>query len=91
MLHEGLKKLGVKHLFNVGKTPLFIPIMVDNRNIIRRALFSENIFVPIHWPNEDASLQGNNELYEVELSLICDQRYDQGDMERILRGIENTM
>ncbi len=90
-LHEGLLKLGVKHLYNDERIPLFIPIMVHDRNKIRKKLFSENIFVPIHWPNEDAKIQGSNELYETELSLICDQRYDKEDMERILRGIENAM
>ncbi len=90
-LHEGLVKLRVKHLYNANKIPLFIPIMTKDRNKIRRALFSESIFAPVHWPNEDAKIQGNNELYETELSLICDHRYDQEDMERILHGIENAM
>ncbi|XME02214.1 hypothetical protein QYZ88_016295 [Lachnospiraceae bacterium C1.1] len=90
-LHEGLLKLGIKHLYNADRVPLFIPIMVYNRNKIRKALFSENIFSPIHWPNKDAKIQGSNELYETELSLICDQRYNEEDMERILRGIENAV
>ncbi len=54
-------------------------------------LFNENIFVPIHWPVEDVDMQGNNNLYKMELSLICDQRYEKEDMERIIRGIENAM
>ena len=90
-LHEGLVKLGVKHLYNENTIPFFIPIMTKDRNKIRKSLISQNIFAPIHWPNNDPKIQGNNELYETELSLICDQRYDQEDMERILRGIENAL
>ena len=90
-LHKGLQRLNIEHLYDSSKIPLFIPIIHKNRNQIRKALFADNVFPPVHWPVIDADAQGNNELYEIELSLICDQRYDEEDMERILRGIENAL
>ncbi len=90
-LHNGLEQLGIQHLFNPRRVPLFIPMLVENRDKIRKSMFSENIFLPIHWPVEDYETQGDNELYRTELSLICDQRYDEEDMERIIRGIEKAM
>lgn len=65
--------------------PMFVPILVDPlvRNDLRQELINERIYCPIHWPV--SSLHGEcNELYDMELSLICDQRYGIADMERII-------
>lgn len=91
VLHEGLEQLNVRHLYDEDKIPLFVPIIVPNRDRLRKRFFSENIFTPVHWPVESEELQGTNELYGTELSLICDQRYDEADMERILRVIRDEM
>ena len=91
ILHEGLEKLNIRHLYDGAKTPLFVPIIVPNRDRLRKRLFSEMIFAPVHWPVESKELQGTNELYGTELSLICDQRYDGSDMERILHVIKDEM
>ena len=68
--------------------PLFVPILVDPlvRRDLRFVLIKESIYCPIHWPV--SSYHGEcNELYDMELSLICDQRYDIADMERIISVI----
>lgn len=70
--------------------PLFVPIMVSPllRNDLRSALIKENIYCPIHWAK--SPLHGKcNDLYDTELSLICDQRYDIKDMERMFRVIKD--
>ena len=90
-LHNGLEKMNIHHLYNPDRVPLFIPIVIDNRDKVRSFLFSKNIFVPVHWPLKDKNTQGNNELYSKELSLVCDQRYDEKDMEKILRAIEYSL
>ena len=90
-LHKGLQRLNIEHLFDPSRIPLFIPIIHKNRDQIRKVLFADNVFPPVHWPVMNVAAQGNNELYNVELSLICDQRYDVEDMDRILRGIENAL
>lgn len=91
ILHEGLEQLNIQHLYDEDKTPLFVPIIVPNRDGLRKRFFSEMIFAPVHWPVVSKDLQGTNELYTNELSLICDQRYDEADMERILRVIRDEM
>lgn len=62
--------------------PLFIPIMAANgkRDDLRQHLISNNVYCPVHWPNEDK----REGIEKEELSLICDQRYNEKDMEYIL-------
>lgn len=71
--------------------PLFVPILVPGgqRDALRRYLIQQEIYCPVHWPltalhriGEDAK-----QLYENELSLVCDQRYTTEDMRRIAEAI----
>lgn len=63
-------------------TPLFLPIFMktEDRDALRKHLISKGIYCPIHWPEvmgAEAGVRVN------ELSLICDQRYAEGDMRTI--------
>lgn len=87
ILHQTLISMGIEHVFSEGKVPLFVPIFIhksEKRDLLRKHFFDNNIFCPIHWPQEGKDLSGENELYQSELSLICDQRYGADDMKRIL-------
>lgn len=63
-----------------GDCPLFVPILLDNkdeRDSLRRYLTANAIYCPIHWPkpsliSKDAM---TSDIYDRELSLLCDQRY----------------
>lgn len=72
--------------------PLFVPIFLENnkRNNLRKHLIEKSIYCPIHWGiSEYHSLHDHiKEIYDTELSIICDQRYDLSDMERIADTIE---
>lgn len=70
--------------------PLFVPILVElgDRGALRQRLIDEKIYCPIHWP-KSAYYCGHNALYDTELSLICDQRYDATDMQRLLCVIKD--
>lgn len=83
-LHTELEKLGIKHIYHSECIPLFIPIFLKDRTEIRKEMFKNNIFTPVHWPYESEAVNGfiKNQLYETELSLICDQRYSLADMKR---------
>lgn len=86
ILHESIEKSStVKLLFDESAMdcPLFVPIVVDchERNNIRRFLSNYKIYCPIHWPHPNEECTSN--LYDMEISLICDQRYDENDMLRI--------
>lgn len=91
VLHDGLNRLGIRHIFNPDSVQLFVPIFLDSvkRNQVRRAMFQNNIFCPIHWPYVSDEINGINELYDTELSLICDQRYDEDNMREILNIFEH--
>lgn len=89
ILHEGLEWLGIAHIYKKDIVPFFVPIILKNRDKIRGKLFGQCIFCPVHWPHESEELQGNNILYSEELSLICDQRYDENDMRLIVEILEH--
>lgn len=61
--------------------PLFVPIKVEKRDALRKFLINNDVYLPIHWANYD--LNGK------ELSLVCDQRYDESDMIRICDLIDS--
>lgn len=67
--------------------PLFVPILVPyGRNELRKYLIANSIYCPIHWPLSDLhrGISSRAEIvYDQELSLICDQRYEPKDMLRI--------
>lgn len=91
-LHFELEKLGIKHIYNSDRVPFFIPVFLENRDEVRKEMFKNNVFTPVHWPYESDILNGQkkNKLYETELSLICDQRYSMDDMKRQVKVLGCT-
>ena len=73
-------------------TPMFVPISVPDgkRDILRRHLIKNEIYCPVHWPvSEYHKLDERTaHIYQNELSLICDQRYTEEDMYRIVGTIK---
>ena len=78
--------------------PMFVPVLVPNgkRNSLRRHLIDNKIYCPIHWPVSEYHLGEKHELedrvekiYANELSLVCDQRYSEEDMKRIVDVIRS--
>jgi hypothetical protein len=73
--------------------PLFVPVFfetTEQRNAVRRKLIDAQIYCPIHWPKNQLvtpEMQVNR-IFDSELSLICDQRYDISDMQRIIETIQ---
>ena len=73
--------------------PLFVPILVKKgRDQLRKHLIDQQIYCPVHWPLSDLH-RGISEragkIYHQELSLLCDQRYGEDDMNRIVQQITN--
>lgn len=66
--------------------PLFLPIFLEkkDRESLRAYLISRGIYCPVHWPEVMGAPVG---IRENELSLICDQRYGEGDMQEIADAI----
>jgi len=73
--------------------PMFVPVLVPNgeRNELRRHLINNEIYCPIHWPVSEYHQLGDKKienLYANELSLVCDQRYTEEDMNRMVDVIQ---
>ena len=89
-LIEGIKEMNIKEitlLFDDIKNdvPLFVPISTDFRNDLRKYFIENAVYLPVHWPLTEVHKKDNvNSIYDTELSLVCDQRYDISDMQRIL-------
>ena len=91
ILYEGLRNK-IEFMFDeeLIDCPLFVPMIIrEKRDEIRRYLAENNIYCPVHWPRPLADCSSN--LYDIELSLICDQRYDENDMERIVSVLNNKL
>ncbi|MBR4031419.1 MAG: hypothetical protein IKJ07_01655 [Clostridia bacterium] len=71
-------------------SPMFVPILLDPiiRDDLRHKLICEKIYCPIHWPESPYHAK-RNEWQAMELSLVCDQRYDITDMERVVSVIKD--
>ena len=89
VLYEGLKEK-VQFLFPIEDMdcPLFVPILLQNRKRTRKILTSNQIYCPVHWPKPDGC---DSNLYEQELSLVCDQRYDEKDMSRMVSILKTLL
>ena len=72
--------------------PMFVPVLVPagQRDKLRRLLIINDIYCPVHWPVSryhilDEQMQY---IYENELSFVCDQRYTEKDMTRVVEVIK---
>lgn len=92
VLIKGLKDLpGIELIHRAMDdcdVPLFVPIVVrKGRNELRKHLIENKVYCPVHWPLSDYHNEISSrgvELYDAELSIICDQRYDISDMKHIV-------
>ena len=64
--------------------PSFIPLLVPDRDGLRRHLKSQSIFLPVHWPPPDGV---RNDIYDSIISVPVDDRYDPSDMAHIATAI----
>ena len=93
-LTQGLRRIdGVEPLlrFDPDDVPLGVPVLCDDRDRIRRALIAQRIYCPVHWvlPPAVAADRFPHE-HSVQariLTLVCDQRYDEADMDRTLDAL----
>ena len=47
-------------------------------------MIQRNIYCPAHWPNYNNSM---NEIYKKEISLICDQRYNERTIDEYINEL----
>ena len=82
-----LAQIGIKPILPLAedRVPLFVPILLENRDDVRRSLFQNGIFFPVHWPIDGMPVKRGTEMAVLELSLIIDQRYTEREMDEIVR------
>lgn len=79
-------------------TPLYLPVYISGiRGKLQKHMAKNEIYMPVHWPMPkiwQKTLTKNAEyIYENILSIPCDQRYSNKDMDRIAKTLsmyENT-
>ena len=87
IIHDKLRNLNIDFLIsslNESDTLLFVPILLEEerREKLRAYLIRHEIFCPSHW--KKPNIVENNELYKSEISLICDQRYTEKEIEEYI-------
>lgn len=91
VLMSALSRNLIFSTFSREDCPMFVPILVPDgkRDALRRHLIQHDIYCPIHWPVSTYHKLGDKELkiYQNELSLVCDQRYTEEDMYRMVDTI----
>lgn len=92
VLMSAMKPYLIFPTFSQEDCPMFVPILVPDgkRDELRQYLIKHEIYCPVHWPVSKYHKLGEKEmrLYQNELSLICDQRYTENDMYRLVCTIE---
>ncbi len=75
--------------------PMFVPILVPDgkRDAFRRYLIQNDIYCPVHWPVSEHHKLDERELYiyQNEMSLVCDQRYTEEDMQRLVGALREIV
>lgn len=93
MLIEEFGEYCIFDAMSEGDCPLFVPIRVKNRDKMRSFLIRNGIYCPVHWPLTKAHeiSKEQSEIYGEELSLVCDQRYDENDMKRLISTVKEAV
>jgi hypothetical protein len=90
VLAQGLESVPhVNPLFPVlpqGVTPLYLPVLAENRSELQLHLREQAIYAPVVWPKAEKIIchGATDYLYEHLLCIPIDQRYSPRDMARIL-------
>lgn len=95
-----LERLKNKKSFNIlfdclpdGVTPLYFPILVDEREKLQGLLADNDIYAPVVWLKPECCPTICKEAEEIYQKILCipiDQRYNTDDMERIIKVITDS-
>lgn len=87
-LQSRLSHLSLMGELPVGVVPSGFPIVTDNRDDMRKKLFDNEIYPPVHWDISGVipdSFVESHRLSKRIMTLPCDYRYGLDDMERMIR------
>jgi dTDP-4-amino-4,6-dideoxygalactose transaminase len=76
-----------------GVVPLGFPVRMSNRDDVREALYSYQIYPPLHWPTHEMIPETFEESYKLSndmMTLPCDQRYDHFAIQKIIEAVREV-
>ena len=87
-----LKKIDIEPLLPLKEdnVPLFVSIILKNRDEVRKAFFQKEIYCPVHWPLDGLVIKRGEQMAREELSLIIDQRYGRKQMDQSISVLKET-
>ena len=83
ILNQKLSKLAIFPYEDENIVPIGYPITLDNRDQVRQVLFTKKIYPPIHWDIKGIvpdTFHESHQLSQSIMTLPCDQRYNEEDM-----------
>lgn len=85
LLVSRLESVGLHCYCDVAIPPLYVPVILENRDSVQKALSAIDIYCPVLWPLPEGAGKGGfaAEFSEKMLAIPCDQRYGETDMEYI--------
>jgi hypothetical protein len=89
-LASELGAIALFHELPENVVPLGFPVHVRDRERIRHALFANKIYPMVHWPIAGVvppEFEASHRLASEIMTIPCDQRYNQLDMERVVEKI----
>lgn len=93
ILMSELTDLLLFHTLKDEDCPLFVPVIIDEdkRDKLQQYLAKNKIYCPKHWPITEYHMLSDKtrDIYNKEISLICDQRYSETDMRRMIELIKS--
>lgn len=92
-LVKKLNEIGIKPILPLldNHVPLFIPVVLKDRDAVRKAMFQKEIFCPVHWPLDGMNVKRGEQMSREELSLIIDQRYGRKEMDEIISLLKDNV
>ncbi|HBJ1647048.1 MULTISPECIES: DegT/DnrJ/EryC1/StrS aminotransferase family protein [Clostridium] len=76
-------------------TPLVFPILIENRDYIKKQLMNRNIYIPVHWDLSNEvwinEFQESLSISKRILSLQIDWRYEIQDMDFLINSLKDIL
>lgn len=91
LIYDIGRENGLSFLFPYDSeiVPLCVPILLQERNRVRKALMRDKVFLPVHWPLHQFNDSSEQAQYFAsrELSLLIDQRYSSDDIKFQMKSL----
>lgn len=85
LLVSRLEDAGLRSYCDTAVPPLYVPVILNDRDSVQKRLSSIDIYCPVLWPLPEGAGEGGfaAKFSNKMLAIPCDQRYYEADMEYI--------